>query len=197
MNGTQIEFLHLARPYAFVHLAQCGGVFGCNDYSAGVAVYAVAEGRRKGLLRCGIVFAFLTKICPQVHEKGVVSALVILMHEDARTLIYKNDVFILKNDAKFRLYAPQRAAVVLRRAEKFIADEKLYLIALGKHCVRLGTPAVQLYFFGPYRLVHKGLRHSLHRFGEELIKPLSRVVFAYCENFHCLRKQANKNVRLS
>ncbi len=127
-----------------------------------------------------------------MHEKGVVSALVVLMHEHTGALVYQDHIFVLINDIERRLYAVECAAVVLGRAEKFIAYKKLYLVALGKHRVRLCAAAVQLDLFRSYRLVHHRLRQPLHRLGEEFVKPLTSVVFSYCENLHFLHKRVSR-----
>ena len=95
---AEIVFRQLVGAYLFVHHAQRGGVLRGDDYTAGVAVDAVAERRRERLLARRIVFALAVEVGFDVTNQRVYLLVVVRMYDYTRLLVYKQNIFVLVYD---------------------------------------------------------------------------------------------------
>ena len=165
--------------YFFVHNAQSLGVLCGDNYTARIAVNTVAQRRGKGLLRFWVILSLLAKISLKVHSKGVVRPLGILVNKDSRALVEKHNIFVLVKDIQLRGDSCKCTVILFGGIEKLLSYEKLYGVALAKHIFLLCSFAVDLYFFGSYKLIHHRRGQTLDSLRKKLVKSLTRIVFVY------------------
>lgn len=101
-DDAEVVFFYLALLYLLVYDAQSLGVFGGDDYAAGVAVYAVAERGGEGVLLARAPLALLIGVGLDIGDEGVVIPLSRAVAEDARFLVREQDVLVLVDDVEPR-----------------------------------------------------------------------------------------------
>ncbi len=197
VHHAVIELPHLVVADFFVHFPQGNRVLCGNHNASRVAVDAVAERGREGLLGGGVVFPLLRQVRPDVQNQRILPCGGILVNQHPGAFVEQENVFVLVHNIQLRLNPPDCAAVLLGRIEEFVADKQLYLVPLAKHLVLLGPRAVDLDFFRADILVRQRLRKPPDRLGKEFVKPLSRVVLSDLQYSHIKYKARRDATRLS
>ncbi len=87
VDQAQIVFLHLAQADFFIQNPQSLRRFGGHDDAAGIAVDAVAQSRREGLLLIRVPLPLLIEIGFDMVDQRIRSALVVFMDHHARPFV--------------------------------------------------------------------------------------------------------------
>ena len=164
MDGAEIPLIDLALLDLFVDDTQCLRCFCRDDDTAGIAVDAVAQRGREGMLLGGTVFALLVEIRLDVIDERVDILAVVGMDDQTRFFVAEDDIVVLIDDIELR------GQTLLRIVggdgfKKFFLDKQLDRIALQQNLLLLGTFAVDLDLFEPDIFVHERGRHGLEVFG--------------------------------
>ena len=97
---AEIPLVYLPVLDLLVEDTQALGVLCADDYTARVAVYAVAQRRHERVLRLRVIFALVIKIVQDpVYQRVAHSALVLVNYQSA-LLVAQQKVLVLINDVK-------------------------------------------------------------------------------------------------
>lgn len=159
------------------------GVLGAQHQSAGVAVDAIAQCRRKAVFLCRVIFALLVQVFLHPSDQRIRGAAFILMYHQPGGLISDKDILILIDDRK-RVPSPQKGLI----CPLFLKNSSLRYRLTTSPTANLVLISARL----PFTLIrlvripiihHRGGQQR-YGFAQEFIQPLSGVILSYRKFFH-------------
>ena len=172
--------------------AQGLGVLGGDDYAPGVPVYAVAQGRGKGILLPGIPLAALGHIGLNIGDEGVIIPLSGAVAQHPGLFIQQKDVLVLVDDVQPGSAHFQVGVLLPGLFKKLVVYIKLQKVPGLQPGVPPGALAVELDALEADVLLQKSLRQQRHGLAHKAVQPLPGVVGADCQFLHyipsCLSK---------
>ena len=178
-----IGLFHLPLLDDLIHRLQRGGVLGAQYQSAGVAVDAIAQCRRKAVFLCWVIFALLVQVFLHPSDQCIRGAALILMYHQSGGLISDKDILILIDDRK-RVPGPQKGLICPLFLKKLIIEVQAYHITHGQSGAYFCPLAIHLDPFGADPPIHHRGGQQRYGFAQEFIQSLSGIILSYCKFFH-------------
>ena len=171
---AEVEFGQLAFADLFVQDAQR---LGRDDDATRVAVDAVAQRGREGVLLARLPFALLIEIGEHVVDERVDLLPLVGMDDHSGGLIKQHDVFILIDDMQPWVDDREVDVLLARRFKEFVVEVKLEPVALAQAVVALGAGSVDLDALEADVLLRQRGGQQGNGLEQKAVEPLVGVIF--------------------
>ena len=182
VHQTEVVFFQLAGFHFEVEDPQAFGVFRGDDDAARVAVDAVDKGRRKSLLRFGVIFALVIEVVLHPRDERIKVIALVGMDDHPGLFVEQQNIFVLIDDLELRRRLEELVVLFLALLKELVFDIEGQHVALLQHDVDIALFAVALDALLADVHVHHRLRHGFEALLQKFIQTLTRVVFS---DFQC------------
>ena len=174
---AEVEFGQLAFADLFVQDAQRLGVLRRDDDAARVAVDAVAQRGREGVLLARLPFALLIEIGEQMVDERIDLLPLVGVDDHSGGLIKQQNVLILVKDVQLWICDGEVDVLLARRFKELVVEVKLEPVALAQAVVALGAGSVDLDALEADVLLRQRGGQQGNGLEQKAVEPLVGVIF--------------------